>query len=115
MRGICSGTQTILFSSHQLDEVNKLADDVAIMNRGRVLIHRPLDELLSSFKRVHAVLQDGRLPVVVPTRTIRQSINRREWILTVQDVDDNQHRLSGALRSWEKEKADILRVIGEEE
>ncbi|MBC8352313.1 MAG: ABC transporter ATP-binding protein [Planctomycetes bacterium] len=88
MRGICSGTQTILFSSHQLDEVSKLADDVAIMNHGRVLIHRPLDELLSSFKRVRAVLQDGRLPAVIPKGTIWQSVNRREWALTVQDVDD---------------------------
>ena len=88
MRGICSGTQTILFSSHQLDEVNRLADEVAVMNRGRILIHRPLDELLRSFKRVRAVLQDGRLPAVIPTGTIRQSINRREWTLTLQNVDD---------------------------
>jgi len=88
MQGICSGTQTILFSSHQLDEVNKLADEVAIMNHGRILIHRPLDEMLSGFKRIRAVLQDGRLPAVTPPGTIRQQVNRREWTLTVQDVDD---------------------------
>ena len=88
MRGICSGRQTILFSSHQLDEVNKLADDVAIMNRGRVLVHRPLDQLLSSFKRVRAVLYDGRLPAMTPRGTIWQSINRRDWALTIQDADD---------------------------
>ena len=33
----------------------------------------------------------------------------------VQNVDDHQHKLSTALRNWEKETADILRVIGEEE
>ena len=33
----------------------------------------------------------------------------------VQEVDDRQHKLSIALRNWETEKADILRVIGEEE
>ncbi len=33
----------------------------------------------------------------------------------VQDVDDRQHKLSSALRTWETQKADILRVIGEEE
>ena len=32
----------------------------------------------------------------------------------VQNVDDHQHRLSNALRSWERETADILRVIAEE-
>jgi ABC-2 type transport system ATP-binding protein len=88
MRGICSGTQTILFSSHQLDEVNKLADEVAIMNRGRVLVHRPLDELLRRFKRVRAVLHDGRLPAMTPPGTIWQGINRRDWALTIRDVDD---------------------------
>lgn len=88
MQGICSSTQTILFSSHQLDEVNKLADDVAIMNRGRILAHGSLDEMLGNFKRLRAVLQDGRLPAVVPAGTIRQSINRREWNLTVRDFDE---------------------------
>ena len=33
----------------------------------------------------------------------------------VQNIDDHQHRLSTALRNWETQKADILRVIGEEE
>ena len=33
----------------------------------------------------------------------------------VQNVDDHQHRLSNALRRWEEQTADILRVIGEEE
>ncbi len=33
----------------------------------------------------------------------------------VQNIDDHQHRLSNALRKWEEETADLLRVIGEEE
>lgn len=33
----------------------------------------------------------------------------------VQSIDDQQHKLSVALRNWEREKADILRVIAEEE
>lgn len=33
----------------------------------------------------------------------------------VQDIDDRQHSLSTALRNWEAEKLDILRVISEEE
>ena len=33
----------------------------------------------------------------------------------VQNVDDHQHKLSVALRNWEQQTADILRVIGEEE
>ena len=33
----------------------------------------------------------------------------------VQNVDDHQHNLSVSLRNWEATKADLLRVIGEEE
>ena len=33
----------------------------------------------------------------------------------VQNIDDHQHKLSVALRNWETQKVDILRVIGEEE
>ena len=33
----------------------------------------------------------------------------------VASIDDDQHKLSVALRNWETQKADILRVIGEEE
>lgn len=88
MRGVCNGKQTVLFSSHQLDEVNRLADTVAIVNRGRLLIHRPLDELLSSIRRVRAVLHDGRLPNTPPPGTIWQRVNRREWLVTIRDFSN---------------------------
>ena len=65
LKGICGGQRTVMFSSHQLDEVNRLADSVAIMNAGRILIHSPLEELLRSTKRVRAVLENGRLPQAI--------------------------------------------------
>lgn len=88
MRGVCNGEQTVLFSSHQLDEVNRLADSVAIVNRGRILVHRPLDELISSIRRVRAVLHDGRLPSTIPEGAIWQRLNRREWLVTICDFRD---------------------------
>ena len=33
----------------------------------------------------------------------------------VASIDDDQHKLSVALRNWETQKVDIVRVIGEEE
>lgn len=74
--------QTIVFSSHQLDEVNRLADSVAVLNAGRLLVHTTLDQLRSA-RRVRAVLEDGRLPALAPVETIWQNVNRREWQLTL--------------------------------
>lgn len=82
LHGLCTGERTVVFSSHQLDEVNRLSDAVAVLNAGRLLVHCSLDELRSA-KRVRAVLEDGRLPSQPPRETIWQSVNRREWLLTL--------------------------------
>ncbi|QDU46335.1 ABC transporter ATP-binding protein [Symmachiella dynata] len=83
LRTICRGDSTVLFSSHSIDDVQRLADDVGIMYHGRLLVNRPLDDLLGSTKRVRAVLRDGCLPQHLPEGTIWQSVQRREWSLTV--------------------------------
>lgn len=44
--------RTVFFSSHLLDEVERLADRVAILHQGRILFHDTLDSLLASFRRV---------------------------------------------------------------
>src|SRR5690606_13234582 len=83
LKGLCEGSQrTIIFSSHQLDEVNRLADTVAVVNAGRLLVYTTLDDLRSA-RRVRAVLDDGRLPSTSPVETIWQSVNRREWQVTL--------------------------------
>lgn len=82
LQGICGGERTVIFSSHQLDEVNRLSDTVAVLYAGRLLTHCALDELRSA-KRVRAVLQEGRLPVELPREAVWQKVNRREWSLTM--------------------------------
>jgi ABC-2 type transport system ATP-binding protein len=44
--------RTVLFSSHVLDEVQRLADRVAILNRGRIILSDALDTVLESFHRI---------------------------------------------------------------
>lgn len=90
LEGICSGQQTVVFSSHQLDEVSRLADEVAIVNDGRLLIHDRLDSLIERFTRVRAVLHDGRLPEHVPSSVIHQTINRRLWEFTAKDLQPDE-------------------------
>jgi ABC-2 type transport system ATP-binding protein len=82
LQGLCDGDRTVVFSSHQLDDVNRLSDSVAVLNAGSVVTHCSLDDLRAA-KRVRAVLHDGRLPVQAPPETIWQSVNRREWTLTL--------------------------------
>jgi ABC-2 type transport system ATP-binding protein len=44
--------RTVFLSSHQLNEIEQIADHIGIMDRGRLLIEGPLDEIRSRFRRV---------------------------------------------------------------
>ncbi len=83
LRSICERQQTVLFSSHTLSDVQRLADTVGLIHEGRLLVNCPTDELLTGTKRVRIVLQDGCSPGETPPGTIWQRREHREWLLTV--------------------------------
>ena len=55
------GDTTVLFSSHDIADVEQIADRVAIVERGRALVDEALDELRASYRRVQPVF-DGAAP-----------------------------------------------------
>jgi ABC-2 type transport system ATP-binding protein len=83
-----SGERTVLLSSHLLDDVERIADRVAVMVDGRLLANASLDEFRN---RVAGwmVTSTGdpslkqRIPRLVHARPIGQ-----RWHLTVADPDD---------------------------
>jgi ABC-2 type transport system ATP-binding protein len=83
LRCICGRGTTVLHSSHNLEDIRRLADSVCILRAGKLLVHSDVDQLLASAKRIRAVLTDGHLPRWVPEGTIWQRVQRREWLLTV--------------------------------
>ncbi|CAA9391918.1 MAG: hypothetical protein AVDCRST_MAG64-2056 [uncultured Phycisphaerae bacterium] len=98
--------QTVVFSSHSLADVTRVADEVAIMHEGRLLLHSPIDELLARTKRLRAVLADdapgGGRPGEPPPGTVWQQVTGREWLMTVRDFEPAhaetlraRHRLAG--------------------
>jgi len=52
---------TIFFSSHQIAEVERVADHVCILDNGRLLVNASLDQLRQSYRRIDLVLHP-RLP-----------------------------------------------------
>lgn len=81
--------RTTLFSSHSLADVRRVADEIALMHEGKLLLHSPIDELLERTKRLRAVLEDdadlARATTDPPPGTVWQQVNGREWLLTVRD------------------------------
>jgi ABC-2 type transport system ATP-binding protein len=50
---------TVFFSSHQIAEVDQIADRVAIIDHGRTVLAGALDDLRESFRRIQMVFADG--------------------------------------------------------
>ena len=55
------GDTTVFFSSHQIAEVEQIADRIAIVDRGRVAVSGGLDDLRASYRRIQLVF-DGAAP-----------------------------------------------------
>ncbi|MGO9467548.1 MAG: ABC transporter ATP-binding protein [Isosphaeraceae bacterium] len=52
IRTIAEEGRTVLFSSHLLDEVERVADHVALIDRGRIVLCDPLDTIKATFQRL---------------------------------------------------------------
>jgi len=53
---------TVFFSSHQIAEVEQVADRVCVLHRGRVRVEGALDDLKESYRRVRLVYGDEAPP-----------------------------------------------------
>ena len=58
---VAAGDTTIFFSSHQIGEVEQIADRITVIDRGRSVVAGPLDQLRDRFRRIQLVF-DGDAP-----------------------------------------------------
>ena len=60
---------TVFFSTHQLSEVEQIADYMVMVNRGRAVLEGSIDEIRQRHRRVRLVIEDGRaeLPAALAT------------------------------------------------
>jgi ABC-2 type transport system ATP-binding protein len=99
---ICDRGQTVVISSHMLDDVRRLVDSVAILNDGKLLVQGNVDELLKTTKRVSVTLCDGSQPDKAPEGTVWQRVQGREWLATIRDFTPEKERQVRALEFAER-------------
>ncbi|PWU06838.1 MAG: ABC transporter ATP-binding protein [Terriglobia bacterium] len=73
---------TVFFSSHQIAEVDQIADHVAIVDRGRTVVAGALDELRESFRRIQLVF-DREAPDAAFRAPGVERVQREGRVLTV--------------------------------
>ena len=79
---VASEEMTIFFSSHQIAEVDQIADHVAIIDRGRAVVTGALDDLRENFCRIQLVF-DGDAPQVEFRAPGVERVRRKGRVLTV--------------------------------
>jgi ABC-2 type transport system ATP-binding protein len=86
----------VLFSSHQLELVEDVCEDVAIIDRGRIVAAGDLDALRRSSQRRRIAMRLEGAP--------------EDWLPTVDGVELVQ-RSNGNLRLWARQDVDPERVL----
>lgn len=56
------GQRTVLFSTHILADLERVADHVGFMDRGRLVMGGPLDSLQAGLRRVQVIFDGDRVP-----------------------------------------------------
>ena len=79
IRTIADEGRTVLFSSHLLDEVERVADRVAIIHHGRILLTASMDEIKEQHRRVTLRFAQtlDRPPALIGT--LSSTGNGNEW------------------------------------
>ena len=83
--------QTVLLSSHQISEVERVADWIAIVHAGKVKVVEPLETLKSSTSIVTATLDhsDAACPLP-PGDALTESVNGRQVRWVVKKLRDSE-------------------------
>ena len=98
---------TVLFSSHQIAEVEQIADRIAIIDRGRAVLAGALDDLRAQFRRIQLVFERdapelARAPGVI--RVVRRG--RTASVLVSGGAD----RIADQLRALDPVSIDVAPV-----
>jgi ABC-2 type transport system ATP-binding protein len=89
MVDIAAEGRTVLLSSHQIGEVERVADIVAIVHTGRVLLVERLDELKRTTRQITITMEDPHreLPPL-HAQTIQQRHRGRQYDVIVRGLDE---------------------------
>jgi len=79
---VATEQMTVFFSSHQIAEVEQIADSVVIIDTGRAIVSGELDVLREQFRRIELVF-DGEAPDVAFQAPGVQRVQRKGRVMTI--------------------------------
>lgn len=79
IRTVADEGRTVLFSSHLLDEVQRVSDHVAMLHLGKMLLTSPLDDVLTSHHRLTVRFEQPQDTPLKIDAALRCEGSGREW------------------------------------
>ena len=91
MVDVAAAGRTVFLSSHQIAEVERVADVVAILKKGQIQVVERLDTLKSDHREVTLTLSNGATgPPGLPGKVVRQVQQDRQCRALIRSVNDEQ-------------------------
>ena len=89
---------TLIMSTHQMDEVERMCDRILMLNKGRTVLYGGLDRIKQQFGLSIAVGYEGRLPPLGNVLSVTDSGNYAELVVE-KDADTQAilHTLAGSV------------------
>jgi len=89
--------RTILFCSHILSDVERIADRIGILAAGKLVVDCPLEELKERVKKLRVIFPESAPANLYLTEIVNQQTDGREMVLTVAN--------------WNRQKQTILETF----
>ena len=98
---------TIFYSTHILDDVQKVSDTVAILNNGELVAQAPIEELLTgSSSMVYNITIEGDY------EEVRKVVINQSWVSTIEVLERNGHtKWLVTVTDEEVAEAELLRLL----
>ncbi len=89
---VADADRTVFFSSHLLTDVERVADRLALIHDGEILLYQELDSLKENVRRLRMVFPDSAPSEVKVPRALRVRRHGREVLATVVGYSDETVR-----------------------
>lgn len=91
MVDVASEGRTVLLASHQVSEVERVADDVIVLLNGRIICHERLDDLKQSVQEITIPLPTADTkPPEIPGSLLAQIAWGHDHVWLVRDLDHDR-------------------------
>jgi ABC-2 type transport system ATP-binding protein len=85
--------RTILFCSHILSDVERIAERIGILAAGKLVVDCPLEELKKRVKKLRVIFPEAAPANLYLTEIINQQIQGREMVITVANWNQQKQAI----------------------